>query len=95
MIRQTSLFDPCERKHGGNAESRAAWQRASRGVAGARADVLRVIREADGGATSKEVAAALGRGLNAISGRLTELAAAGAIRRTGERRDNAAVWRAI
>jgi hypothetical protein len=43
------------------------------------------------GVTSKEVAAALGKPLNAISGRLTSLKMKGKIRGTGVRRDGAEV----
>jgi Fic family protein len=43
--------------------------------------------------TSKQVAYALGRPLNAISGRLSELLAMGELERTGARMDGAAVLR--
>lgn len=99
-VNQRDLFgssvDVCERKHGGNAESQAAFERLSEHLTESRQDVLfAVSKKLDGGATSKEVADALGKPLNAISGRLTELAREGWIERTGERRDGAAVWRAV
>lgn len=93
---QPTLFDPCARKHGGNVESQAAWVKASGHLGESQAEVLRIVREAgEQGATSKEVAAALSRELNTISGRFSELVRAGKIYRTTDRRDGAAVWRTV
>lgn len=56
------------------------------------ATVLYLVRAAGPrGRTSKEIAREMGRGLNCISGRLTELKVSGAVVRTDERRDGAAV----
>jgi predicted transcriptional regulator len=50
-----------------------------------------IVRAGDVGATAKEVATALGVGLNEISGRCTELRAAGLVRKKGLRREGSAV----
>lgn len=96
-MRQPTLFDdPCARKSGNPPESQAAWARTAAHLGESQAEVLRVIREAgERGATSKECAAQLGRELNCISGRFVELVRKGAIYRTTERRDGAAVWKLI
>lgn len=87
------LWDICERKHGGVAESVEANRRNFRHRAKQQHDVfMLVLGSTDLGITCKESAASMGIGMNAISGRFTELAAAGLIRRNGERRDGCAVW---
>lgn len=91
---QRGLFDPCARKHQGNPESEAAFNRAN--ITHDRAEVLRVIRAAGlHGATSKEVARAMEKALNCISGRFVGLLREGLIYRTEEKRDGAAVWRSL
>lgn len=89
-----TLFDRdvCESRHQGSAESIAAWERAKPALPAARARVLEIIAQAGAlGATAKEVAAELGVGLNEISGRATELKAAGLVRKNGLRREGSAV----
>lgn len=87
--------DICQNKHGGNAESQAAFESVEHSITKMQSYVfLEVSKSLSKGITSKEVAEALGKPLNAISGRLTELAREGWIDRTGERREGAAVWRA-
>lgn len=87
-----AIWDPSARKHGGSPESQAAFARAAPTLSQARALVLEIVRRAGaGGATSKEIAARMGKGLNAISGRCTELVEGGLIRKNGLRRDGAAV----
>ncbi len=80
------LFDICEARHRRNEESIAAHDRVNK-KAGQSA-VLGVL--AHGAATSKEIAATLGTGLNCISGRISELKMLHKIEKTGIRRDGAA-----
>jgi hypothetical protein len=84
--------DPSQRKHRGNPQSVAAHKR----VAHTKADTWKQITELiaarkEYGATSKEVAGALGKPLHFLSGRLSELKQMGWIKENGQRRDNAAV----
>lgn len=84
--------DPSARKHKGNAQSVGAHKR----VIGTKSDTWKQIMELikarrEYGATSKEIAAAQGKLLHAISGRLAEMKQMGWIKENGERRDGAAV----
>lgn len=86
--------DLCAGRHRGNEQSRAAYRRGEETGAHSRDywTALRLIHEAgDGGMTSKELAAAMEKPINAISGRRTELLADGLIREDGRRRDGCAV----
>lgn len=66
--------DLCSGKHGGNAESAAAFAKLEPHIRDIHATILRLASDAgSGGVTVKEVAEALGRPINAISGRLSEL----------------------
>lgn len=93
-MRQPTLFDdPCQNRHGGNAESVDAFARIAPTLPEARSQVLECIRWAgERGATVKEIGEIMGKPPNAISGRLTELCAAKLIRRKGVRREHASVW---
>lgn len=93
--------DPCASRHGGNPFSEAAY--ANTDAAGDCRLILDMIRAAGSvGLTCDEVSAKLDRPPNSISGRFTQLAAAGLIVRAGpadkvERRPTrtgsmAAVW---
>lgn len=106
MNAQPSLFDwPAKaaraagrditaNRHGGNAESRKAFERIAETLSDARAEVLCVIgRAGSQGMTCKEAAAELGVGMNAISGRFTELKKWGYIAPTGEVRDGSKAYR--
>lgn len=66
--------DPCERKHKGNPESVEAHKRVRHTKEETYRAILDYVRSV-GGATSKEIARALGYGeaINKISGRLSEL----------------------
>lgn len=84
--------DPCERKHKGNPQSVAAHEK----VVSTKQETykkLMAIIKARGpyGATSKELAAAIGKPLHCVSGRLSETKAMGWIKENGERRNGAAV----
>ena len=71
MKEQADMFDICASRHGGNEQSREA--NPDQSVKGAdRAQVFNLIRYSNG-ITSKEIAKAMGRGLNCISGRISEL----------------------
>lgn len=91
--------DFCERKHGGNAESEAAFKRMAPTIPAQRAMVLDMVRNAGPeGLTCKELAARLGVGMNVISGRFTEnRVARDIVRKIGAdgwpvRRDGCAVY---
>lgn len=89
---QTSIFDICAGRHGGNEQSQAAFRSASRTSAESRAAVLAFIRSCGAhGATNKEIAAHFGKGINAVSGRRSELLADGSIVETDRRRDGCGV----
>lgn len=91
--------DPCANRHGGVAESQAAWERARPTVSEAHVAIVAALREAGpDGLTCKEYVVLAGKrdgrdyGANHFSGRFTELRQAGRIARNGARRDGAAVW---
>lgn len=74
-------YDVCERRHGGNAQSDAANDRAAFSKQDQRRRVLVAIRAAGlTGITCKELARALKTGQNNISGRFSELRKLGLIR---------------
>lgn len=89
-----STIDICENKHGGNAESQAAFESIEPTIPESRKGVLLAVQMSLNGMTAKEYAKRSGRQLNAVSGRFSELARDGWIHRSNERRDGAAVWRA-
>jgi DNA-binding MarR family transcriptional regulator len=87
-----SLFDICERQHGGNAESAAAFRKTAPTLRERQVTVLEMIRAAGGtGLSAKEIAARLGVGLHTLSPRCSELKALGLIVPQGSRRDGSAV----
>lgn len=84
--------DICQRKHQGNEESVAAFERASNAMPKQRAEILRLIRNAENrGMTCKEAAEALKVGMNHVSGRFSELKRDGQIAKQGTR-DNCGVY---
>ena len=89
---QQALPDPCAGRHGGNKASRAAFRKVQPFAATMRGRVLAVIVEAGlHGATSKEIAAAMGIGLHRVSGRLAELKKLLLVQVSDMERDGAAV----
>jgi hypothetical protein len=82
--------DITKNKHGGNAQSNAAFKKIEETLTHRQNAVLGIIRDCVR-ATSKDVAYWLCSPLNAISGRITELKAMGKIKQIG-RRDGCAVW---
>ena len=82
--------DPTKNKHGGNAQSNAAFEKIEETLTHRQNAVLGIIRDCVN-ATSKDVAYWLCSPLNAISGRITELKAMGKIKQIG-RRDGCAVY---
>lgn len=80
------LFDICFNRHCGNAESIEANGKVDKRQG--QRDVIATLTNAT--LTSKEIAAKLGKPLNAISGRCSELKMAGVIVPTGVRREGAA-----
>jgi hypothetical protein len=86
------LFDITERKHGGNEESRLANEKTAANKRAARAAIFNLIYAAGAdGMTCREAADKLGRGMNAISGRFSELKAEKMIFQQG-RRDGCGVY---
>ena len=82
------LWDVCERKHRGNAESQAARKRCN--TAEQRERVFAAIREAGTeGLTCHELAARWGVSPNKISGRFSELKRNGLVRKNGTRTNDA------
>ena len=82
--------DICFNKHGGNAQSLTANQMVDKD--NDRALVLKFITEHKT-AHSKQVARYLGKQLNQISGRFSELKADGLIVETGERSEGCAIYK--
>jgi hypothetical protein len=93
MSVQPSLpFDVCARKHGGNAESRAANRRIHEHKESLRNDVLNMyIRVGFPGLTCQEVALLLDKKMHSISARLRELEELGKVVKTSRRRDGGRV----
>jgi predicted HTH transcriptional regulator len=89
--------DITKNKHGGNAQSNAAFEKIEESLNLRQLQVLATIKLAPGwkpetnGATCKEIAERHNRGMNAISGRITELKRMGKIKQIG-RRDGCAVY---
>lgn len=89
MSQQTFNFDVCSARHGGNAESVAAHKAIAPTLSDSREKVYEIIKAAGQyGATAEEVAIAIGKSLNAVSGRLSELKSQVRIRPSGLRRPN-------
>lgn len=87
-----STLDPCERKHGGNNQSADAHARIVHTKQDSYKRIMDLLRARGSyGATSKEAAAAMGKPLHCISGRLAEMKQMKWIKESGERRNGAAV----
>jgi hypothetical protein len=94
MIKQSTTMktDPTKNKHGGNAQSNAAFSGIYAHLTLRQEQVLATVKAyGTNGTTCREIAERHGRGMNAISGRLTELKAMGKITQCGTR-DGCAVW---
>ncbi len=85
-------LDITSSRHGGNEESMAAFEKASLHIHDRHRTILRLY-ERHGSMSAKEVAQALGRTLNAISGRISELKAGLYLEPIGLRREGSAVLR--
>lgn len=83
--------DICARKHGGNAESEAAFEMAKPFMSECRMQILSELQQQEG--SGKEIARRLDKSFNAISGRLTDLKKWHLIKPTGERREGSMVCR--
>ena len=68
---EPDLFDVCVARHKGNAQSIKANPSAS--IKTRDRDAVHGLIVAANGVTSKEIAEAMGKGLNCISGRISEL----------------------
>lgn len=86
----TLMDDICINRHQGNEQSRAANLRVNKERD--RATVLAIIIKS-GKSHSKEIANLMGKQLNQISGRISELKASDVIEETGERINGCAVYR--
>ena len=91
---QTTLpEDPCANHHGGNTNSWAAWEQTLNNLPAKRRVVLTTIQAAGrNGLTCLECAEKLSTYPNRISGRFTELKAAGLIIDTKLVRAGSTVW---
>ena len=86
------MNDITENKHGGNANSKAAFETIYKNLSLKQSQVLATIKARGSmGRTCREIAERHNCGMNAISGRLTELKAMGKIKVVG-RRDGCAVY---
>lgn len=84
--------DPCARKHGGNEMSKLAHSKVVHSKQETYKRIMTLLRaRGEYGCTSKEIAAAMGKQLNCISGRFAEMKQMGWIKENGERRNGAAV----
>ena len=84
------MNDITENKHGGNANSKAAFGAIENQLKPRQREVHSCIFWSNG-VTCKDIAEAMNTGMNAISGRLTELKAMGKIKVVG-RRDGCAIY---
>lgn len=84
------MDDICLNRHQGNAQSFIANKRVQKERD--RALVLAYIIKS-GRAYSKQIARAMGKQLNQISGRISELKASKIIEDTGERKEGCAIYR--
>jgi len=93
--RNTDMKDITKNKHGGNAQSNAAFEKIEKTLTHRQNDVLWAIdwlhQLSKEGVISRDIAWKLNAPLNAISGRITELKAMGKIKQIG-RRDGCAVY---
>lgn len=80
--------DICSNRHQQNAQSKEANKKVHKEVD--RLRVLTIIRE-QGQATSKQIASIMGKQLNQISGRISELKSDAIIEETGARKDGCAL----
>src|SRR5208282_5232738 len=87
------VTDICSGKHRGNDESRSANRRSLSSRGADRDMVLSLIMERP--RTMKEIAVVMGRQLNCVSGRASELKKLGCIEPTGEVRCGSAVLKAV
>ena len=84
------MKDITQNRHGGNANSAAAYETIADTLTNRQNDVLSALLRHPAGMTSKEIAEWLESPLNAISGRISELKAMGKVKEAG-RRDGCAV----
>lgn len=66
------LPDVCDRKHGGNEQSREAFERVAPTIPAVKADILAWLGRVGRG-TPKQYAALVGKPLHAVSGRFSDL----------------------
>jgi DNA-binding transcriptional ArsR family regulator len=74
--------DPCAAKHGGNLDSMMSWRKTKDRVRKIHQEILTYYRNSPEPLSAKEIAERMGKTLNAISGRLTELKELGLLRAT-------------
>lgn len=100
---QTKLFnepgDVCAYRHGGNPESRAAFEAIKETLSEFQMDVLAAIMRSTNGMTADDLCVAFDKLPNTISPRVTELRMKGKIFKDGTRPTRsgckAAVWKAV
>lgn len=89
----TTQPDITANRHGGNAQSREAFEKIEAALPKMRNTVYAYVKaySASGGFTCRELGIVLQVGMNQISGRFTELRKDGLIKKQGTR-DGCAVW---
>lgn len=85
-------IDPCANRHKGNPQSVEVHKRVVHTKQETYKRIMDLLRaRGEYGCTSKEIAAAMGKQLNCISGRCSELRAMKWVKDSGARREGAAV----
>lgn len=86
------MIDICEARHRGSPESQSAFERVKHTKRDMYDRILRLAQaRKDYGITVHELAAACGKTPNCVSGRLSELRMMGKLKKSGQRRNGAAV----
>jgi len=85
--------DICERKHGGAETSQEAFEKVQPQIKIIHQEIIGLMEHLTNGLTSKEYAGIVGKGLNQISGRFSELSKMGMIVKTDIRREGCAAWK--
>jgi hypothetical protein len=88
---EATMNDITANKHGGNAQSAAAFERAKRGFNRSRQDILDLLKLHPAGLTCKEMSTLLGKPMHKLSGRITELKELGQLNTTETIRAGGAV----
>lgn len=90
------MIDITENRHKGSPESQEAFERVKHGKQQMYDRILNLAQaRKDYGLTVHELSAAIGKPVNCISGRLSELRMIGKLKKSGVRRNGAAVLQIV